>query len=141
MTQALLLWLALMLSIGIVAWSGSRRQAIAFAFMAAVTIVIPLAALGYPSFRIPPGQLTVHGARVDVDKAIYVMVSTDGDEPRLIVLPYSESTAQQLQSAQDGTADGEGTVVMTQNEDGSPGFAEEEAGDRNPPKNAEVPLL
>ena len=141
MTQALLLWLASVLAIGAVAWFGTRRQAIAFAVIAAATIAIPLAALGYPSFMLPVGQLTVHGARVDVDKAIYVMVSADGNEPRLLVLPYSESTAQQLQQAQDGAADGEGRVVMTQGEDGSPGFAEEEAGGRNPPKNAEVPLL
>lgn len=140
MTQSLLLWLAFVLATAIVAAANPRRrQAIAFAMVAAATIAIPVAALSYPSPWLPSGQQTVLGARIDVGKAIYVML--DGPEPRLFVLPYTEQTAQQLQQAQDGAADGEGTVVMTQGEDGSPGFAEEEAGGRNPPKNAEVPLL
>jgi hypothetical protein len=140
MTHALLLWLATVIAIGVVAAvNPNRRQAIAFAVIAAATIVVPLAALSYPSSWLPSGQQTVLGVRVDVDKAIYVML--DGPEPRLFVLPYTEQAAQQLQEAQDGASDGEGRVVMTQGEDGSPGFAEEEAGGRNPPKNAEVPLL
>lgn len=140
MTHALLLWLATVIAIGVVAATNPRRrQAIAFAIVAAATIAIPVAALSYPSPWLPSGPQTVLGVRVDVDKAIYVML--DGPQPRLFVLPYSEQAAQQLQQAQDGAADGEGRVVMTQGEDGSPGFAEEEAGGRNPPKNAEVPLL
>ncbi len=145
MTLSLLLWLAFVAATAIVAATNPRlRQAVAFAVIAAATIAIPLAALSYPSPWLPTGQKTVLGVRVDVDKAIYVMLddpSSSGGEPRLFKLPYSEGLAQQLQQAQDGTADGEGTVVMTQGEDGSPGFAEEEAGGRNPPKNAEVPLL
>lgn len=140
MTQSLLLWLATVIAIGVVAAINPNRwQAIAFAVIAAATIAVPLAALSYPSSWLPSGQQTVLGARIDVGKAIYVML--DGPEPRLFVLPYSEQTAQQLQEAQDGTADGEGTVVMTQGEDGSPGFAEEGGGGRQEPKNAEVPLL
>lgn len=140
MTLSLTLWAILVVAIGLVAATNpKRRQAVAFAVIAAATITIPLAALGHPTPWRPAGTLTVLGVQVDVDKAIYVMVG--GPEPRLIVLPYSEQAAQQLQEAQDGTADGEGTVVMTQGEDGSPGFAEEEAEGRNPPKNAEVPLL
>lgn len=141
MTLSLTLWAILVLAIGIVAAvNPRRRQAIAFAIIAAATIAIPVGALSYPSPWLPSGQQTVLGVRIDVDKAIYVML--DGSpEPRLFVLPYTEQTAQQLQAAQDGTADGEGTIVMTQGEDGSPGFAEEEAEGRNPPKNAEVPLL
>lgn len=145
MTHSLLLWLAFVLAIGIVAATNpKRRQAIAFAIVAAATISIPVAALSYPSPWLPSGPQTVLGARIDVGKAIYVMLdgsSSAGGEPRLFVLPYSEQTAQQLQEAQDGTADGEGTVVMTQGEDGSPGFAEEGGGGRQEPKNAEVPLL
>ena len=140
MTHSLLLWAILVVAIGIVAATNPRRrQGIAFAIVAAASVAIPLAALGYPTPWRPSGTLTVLGVQVDVDKAIYVMVG--GPEPRLLVLPYTEQAAQQLQQAQDGAADGEGTVVMTQGEDGSPGFAEEEAGGRNPPKNAEVPLL
>lgn len=140
MTQSLLLWLAFVLATAIVAATNPRRrQAIAFAIIAAATLAVPVAALSYPSPWLPSGPQTVLGVRVDVDKAIYVML--DGQEPRLFVLPYTEQAAQQLQQAQDGAADGEGRVVMTQGEDGSPGFAEEEAGGRNPPKSAEVPLL
>lgn len=140
MTHSLLLWLAFVLATAIVAAvNPRRRQAIAFAIVAAATIAIPVAALSYPSPWLPSGSHQVLGVRVDVDKAIYVML--DGPEPRLFVLPYTEQAAQQLQQAQDGAADGEGRVVMTQGEDGSPGFAEEEAEGRNPPKNAEVPLL
>lgn len=142
MTLSLLLWLAFVLAIGIVAATNPRRrQAIAFTIIAAATIAIPVAALSYPSPWLPSGPQTVLGARVDVDKAIYVMVSTEGSEPRLLVLPYSEQSAQQLQAAQDGTADGEGTVVMSEGEDGSPGFAEEGAGGTNEPKPVEVPIL
>ena len=139
MTHSLLLWLATVIAIGIVAATNpNRRQTIAFAVSAAATVAVPLAALSYPSSWLPSGQQTVLGVRVDVDKAIYVML--DGPQPRLFVLPYTEQTAQQLQQAQDGTADGEGTIVMTQNEDGSPGFSEENERAEQP-KSAEVPLL
>lgn len=140
MTLSLLLWLATVIAIGVVAATNPRRrQAIAFAIVAAATIAIPVAALSYPSPWLPSGQQTVLGARIDVGKAIYVML--DGPQPRLFVLPYTEQAARQLQQAQDGAADGEGTVVMTQGEDGSPGFAEENGAGRQEPKTAEVPLL
>ena len=141
MTLSLLLWLLFVVATAAIALTNpNRRQAVAFTIVAAATFAIPLAALSHPSPWLPSGQKTVIGARVDVDKAIYVMLDAS-PEPRLFVLPYTEQTAQQLQQAQDGAADGEGRVVMTQGEDGSPGFAEEEAGGRNPPKSAEVPLL
>lgn len=140
MTLSLTLWAILVIAIGLVAATNpNRRQAVAFAIVAAATIAIPVAALSYPSPWLPLGPQTVLGVRVDVDKAIYVML--DGPEPRLFVLPYTEQAARQLQEAQDGAADGEGTVVLTEGEDGSPGFAEEEAGGSTPPKSAEVPLL
>ena len=140
MTLSLTLWAILVIAIGLVAATNpSRRQAVAFAIIAAATIAIPLAALGHPTPWRPAGTLTVLGVQVDVDKAIYVMVG--GPEPRLIVLPYSEQAAQQLQEAQDGTADGEGTVVLTEGEDGSPGFAEEGGSGREQPKTADQPLL
>lgn len=140
MTLSLALWAILVIAIGaIAATNPRRRQAIAFTIVAAASVAIPLAALGYPTPWRPAGTLTVLGVQVDVDKAIYVMVSTGG-EPRLFVLPYTEQAAQQLQEAQDGTADGEGTVVLTEGEDGSPGFSEEN-GQAEQPKSAEVPLL
>lgn len=141
MTLSLTLWAVLVIAIGIVAATNPRRrQAGAFMIIAAASVAVPLASLGYPTPWRPTGTLTVLGVQVDVDKAIYVMVSTGG-EPRLLVLPYSEQAAQQLQQAQDGTADGEGAVVLTEGEDGSPGFAEEGGAGRDQPKSAEVPLL
>jgi hypothetical protein len=140
MTLSLTLWAILVVAIGIVAATNPiRRQAVAFTIVAATSVAIPLAALGHPTPWRPAGTLTVLGVQVDVDKAIYVMVG--GPEPRLLVLPYSEQAAQQLQEAQDGTADGEGAVVLTEGEDGSPGFAEEGGAGVTPTKSAEVPLL
>ncbi len=133
MTTALTLWLAFALSIGAVAFANpTRRQAIAFFLVAALTLPAAFIPLGHATPILPNGQLTVLGARIDIGKAIYVMV--DGPTPKLIVLPYSEAAASQLQQALDGVADGEGTVTMRQGVDGSPGFSEETP----PPEPAKV---
>lgn len=132
MTTALTIGLLLVLAVGAVAFFGTRRQAVAFALVSAAAFPLPMAALGHATPTAPPsGPLTVLGARIDVDKAIYVMV--DGPTPKLYVLPYSEQAANQLQKAMDGTADGEGTVTMEMGADGAPGFAES-ALPAEPPK-------
>lgn len=140
MTTALTIGLAIVLAIGVIAYFGTRRQAVAFALVAVAAFPLPMAALGHATPWTPPdGQLTVLGARIDVDVAIYVMI--DGAEPRLYVLPYSEQAASQLQKAMDGTADGEGVVTMNMDANGDPGFAES-ATPSEPPKQAgEVQLL
>jgi hypothetical protein len=98
-----------------------------------------LLTLGHPSFTKPPaGEYTVLGARIDVDEAIYVLL--DGPVPKYYVLPYSQQSANDLQVAQEGTADGEGTVGMSMGEDGSPGFAEE-APPPEPDKQAERAII
>lgn len=140
MTTALTIGLLLVLAVGAVAWFGTRKQALVFAAIACAAFPLPMAALGHATPTAPPsGPLTVLGARIDVDKAIYVMV--DGPQPKLYVLPYSEQAANQLQKAMDGTADGEGTVTMEIGGDGAPGFAEETPPAEEPKQAREVPLL
>lgn len=140
MTPAITLWLAFVLAVGAIAWFGSRRQAIAFLVLALVTAPATALPLGHAApWQPAPGQYTVLGARIDIDEAIYVLL--DGDpSPRFYRLPYSQSAANQLQAALDGTADGEGSVSMRLGEDGSPGFREE-GGAAEEPKRAEQPTL
>lgn len=144
MTIAITIGLLLVLAIGAVAFFGTRRQALVFAAIACAAFPLPMAALGHATPTAPPsGPLTVLGARIDVDKAIYVMVDGPGvgGEPRLYVLPYSEQAASKLQKAMDGTADGEGTVVMEMGADGTPGFAEDVPPAGEQKQAREVPLL
>lgn len=144
MTTALTIGLFLVLAVGAVAFFGTRRQAVAFALVAAAAFPLPMAALGGAAPWMPSGgPLTVLGARIDVDKAIYVMIDGPGvgGAPRLYVLPYSEQAANQLQKAMDGTADGEGTVTMEMGGDGAPGFAEDVPPAEEPKQASEVQLL
>jgi len=140
MTIAITIGLLLVLAIGAVAFFGTRRQAVAFALVAAAAFPLPMAALGHATPTAPSGgPLTVLGARIDVDKAIYVMV--DGPQPKLYVLPYSEQAASKLQKAMDGTADGEGTVTMEMGADGTPGFAEETPPPEKPKAQNETAII
>ena len=139
MTTAITIGLALILAIGAIAYFGTRRQAVAFALVAVAAFPLPIAALGHATPVAPPaGPLTVLGARIDVDVAIYVLI--DGPEPKLYVLPYTEQAANQLQKAMDGTADGEGVVTMEMGGDGDPGFAES-VPPAEAPKRGETAIL
>lgn len=139
MTHSLALWLAFVIAVGAIAYFGTRRQAIMFAIAAALTLPAAFLPLSYATpLAPPPGKHTVLGARIDVDVAIYVLI--DGEEPRLYRLPYSAEAANQLQAAQDGTADGEGGVALRVGQDGSPGFSEDSAAPE-PQKQAERALL
>ncbi|RVI65319.1 hypothetical protein [Sinorhizobium meliloti] len=139
MTHSLALWLAFVIAVGIIAYFGSRRQAVMFALVAALTLPAAFLPLSYATpLAPPPGKHTVLGARIDVDVAIYVLL--DGEEPRLYRLPYSAEAANQLQAAQDGMADGEGGIAIRVGQDGSPGFSED-SGTPEPPKQAERALL
>lgn len=140
MTHSLALWLAFVVAAGAIAYFGTRRQAIAFALAAALTLPAAFLPLSYATpLAPPPGKHTVLGARIDVDVAIYVLIDTP-TEPRLYRLPYSAEAANQLQAAQDGMADGEGGVALRVGQDGSPGFSED-SGTPEPPKQAERALL
>lgn len=140
MTPAITLWLAFVVAVGAIAYFGTRRQAIAFAIAAALTLPAAFLPLSYATpLAPPPGKHTVLGARIDVDVAIYVLLDTP-TEPRLYRLPYSAEAANQLQAAQDGMADGEGGVALRVGQDGSPGFSED-SGTPEPPKQAERALI
>ncbi|MDE3797006.1 hypothetical protein I7G59_06610 [Sinorhizobium meliloti] len=140
MTNSLALWLAIVVAVGAIAYFGTRRQAVAFALAAALTLPAAFLPLSYATpLAPPPGKHTVLGARIDVDVAIYVLIDTPA-EPRLYRLPYSAEAANQLQAALDGTADGEGGVALRVGQDGSPGFSED-SGTPEPPKQAERALI
>lgn len=139
MTVSLTLALAFTLAAGSIAWFGSRRQAVAFAILAAIMLPASFMPLGYASPFRPNCPCTVLGARIDPEKAIWVLI--DDIEPHFFKLPYSQMAANQLQAALDGAAESQGTVKMKMGEDGSPGFAEE-APAPDPEKTAETaPIL
>ncbi|RWX18457.1 hypothetical protein EHH54_41765, partial [Rhizobium leguminosarum] len=135
-------WLAFVLAAAAIAWFGTRRQALAFTILAILTAPATLLPLGHPAILAPPkGHYTVLGARIDVDKAIYVLLDGGDGEPRYYCLPYTAATANSLQNALDGAAGNGGSVGMRQGEAGSPGFAEEGAADADEPKQAETPMI
>jgi hypothetical protein len=139
MTPAVTLWLAFVTAAGAIAWFGSKRQAIAFVVVAIATAPLSLVPLGHATPLAPPaGEHTVLGARVDVDKAIYVLL--DGPTPVYYVLPYSEEAAKALQEAQRSAAEGEGQVAMRMGQDGTPGFFEK-APAPEPAKSAERAVI
>jgi hypothetical protein len=125
MTASLTLALFFILAAAAIAWFGSRRQAIAFALVASMALPASLIPLGRAApWQPQPGDYTVHGARIDVDVAIYVLVSAGPEEPRYYRLPYSAKTANELQEAMDGVADGEGRINMGIGSEGEPDFSE-----------------
>ncbi len=75
-------------------------------------------------WRPPSGKYTVLGARIDVNKAIYVLVDSGKGDPVYYVLPYSNQTAEQLQKAMEGARESGGRVGMQINGDGAIGIAE-----------------
>ncbi|NTG85884.1 hypothetical protein G6L15_06945 [Agrobacterium rhizogenes] len=140
MTAAITLWLGFVLSIGAITWFGTRRQAVAFTVVSIAMGFLSAIPLGYAAPWQPTnGQYKVLGARIDVDKAIYVLVDAD-PEPRLYKLPYSPQSANDLQNAQDAAeANGSGVVVSIGG--GAAGFAEGTERNREPPKPDEPPAL
>jgi len=116
-------WLALTLSLAAVtafaAWSRRDTHHRTMAVLA-LLVAVPVAfyalrvPLGLPDDPTPTGKWEVHGARIDVDTAIYVLVSRDGLEPRYFVLPYTTQTANQLQQAMDAAQGDEGPTMDMQ---------------------------
>ncbi len=136
MNAAITLWLAFVTAAGVIAWFGNRRQAIAFALVAAVVAPAAFITLGYAApWQPTAGQYKVLGARIDVDKAIYVLLDAD-PEPRFYKFPYSKEAAGELQNAQD-SADAHGSSVMMRLGGSAPGFAEEGQPDHEPQKQTE----
>jgi hypothetical protein len=139
MTTAVTLWLTSVAAMAIVAWFGNTRQAVALTCVAILTAPAALVPLGHATPLAPPaGEHAVLGARVDVDKAIYVLLDQP-DAPVYYVLPYSEEAAKALQDAQ-SAAEGEGQVAMRMGQDGKPGFYEK-SPPPEPAKSAERAVI
>lgn len=137
MTYAITLWLAFTLAAGAICWFGSKRQAIAFLLVAAATAPATLLPLGHAApWKPAKGHYTVLGARIDVNEAIYVLLSADTGEPRYYRLPYSAQQANELQKALD-TAEANGTGVGLTLDGEAAGFAEEGQPGADVPKQAE----
>ncbi len=125
MTHVALIWLGYVVATGLIALYGNVRQAIMFVLAVALLLPLQFTALGNAAiYGLPRGELTVIGARIDVDKAIYVLINGD-PEPRYFKLPYTPQKAGDLQKAMDGARNGRGKVKIKIRGDGSFGFAEE----------------
>ncbi len=124
MTYSLTLWLSYVLASAAIVWF-APRAAIPFAIIAALSLPASFLPVGTPIFWKPPsGKYTVLGARIDVNKAIYVLVDSGKGDPVYYVLPYSNQTAEQLQKAIEGARESGGRVGMQINGDGAIGIAE-----------------
>lgn len=131
MTAYITLWFAFIFATAVISWFGSKRQALAFCFVAAATGIVPAVTLGHPATHLPKGEHVVLGLKIDEPRAIYVLL--DGEEPRYYRLPYSDKAAKALQDAAYAAEEG-GEVVMNNSGDGQPGFAERMPAE--PPRKA-----
>lgn len=110
-------WLALTLSLaavtGFAVWS-RRETSARTATVLALLVAAPMAyyslkaPLSLPAENPAHGEYDVVGARIDVDVAIWVLLSQAGSEPRFYVLPYTAATANKLQQALDASQEGDG---------------------------------
>lgn len=143
MTTVTTTWLCLTLAIAALAWFGLPRWLTVVAVLAGSAIAYAAAPLplGMADYRAPAsGKYTVLGARVDIDKAIYVLLDNGNGEPHYYVLPYTQAKAQRLQNAMDGAANGEGDGVEGElGEDGEMAFHPKPVTDSGP-KEAEQPM-
>lgn len=100
------------------------------------------APIGYPDHdRVPPGEWTVLGARIDVDVAIYAMLDNGTGEPHLYRLPYTAGQADKLQQAIDATAaNAAGGVEAQADAEGEIEFHPKPV-EANPEKTPETPVV
>lgn len=113
-------WLGLSLLLSSMAWFSGRRIGAAFlpiaAMIAAFCLYVPL---GQPIPLMPPaGDYTVIGADIEVDIAIYALLKDGNKPPVYWRLPYSTASANQLQGAKDGSADGTGVRMKLDGQGG-----------------------
>ena len=125
-------WLALTLSLAAVTlfavWSRRDTHNRTMAVLA-LLVAVPVAfcvlrvPLGIADSDTPPmGKYAIHGARIDVDVAIYVLVSPEGGIPHHYVLPYSQKAANALQQAMDASAQGDEGPILEMTEQGDAVF-------------------
>jgi len=142
MTYAITIWLCFVLAVGALIYAKPNfYQAAVFLLAAFLLLPASMLTLGRAATWSPANaEYTVLGAPIDVDVAIYVLLDDPTGEPRYYRLPYSVGSANKLQAALDGAADGEGGVSMGFGIDGEPDFSETHS-ESGPPKQAETPLL
>lgn len=151
MTQFLDIWILLTMVLGMVAlfavWSrrGTAERGITVALFVVASAFSYFALqepLGHPDYdRVPPGEWTVLGARIDVDVAIYAMLDNGTGEPHLYRLPYSAGQADKLQQAIDATAaNAAGGVEAQADSEGEIEFHPKPV-EANPEKIPETPVV
>lgn len=127
-------WLAFSLMICAFAWASGKWWRAVLLPLAAVAVAVALwVPTGAPRFtHIPKGKYEVLWADIQVDKAIYVLL-TNGSLPVYYVLPYTESEANDLQSAINEGGEG-GTVKAEVNGKGGERYDGKPPVTGNPPK-------
>lgn len=136
-------WLAVTLLLAgltyIVIWSRHGVRGYAVGALAPSALLAALAvgsALGNPWPLVPPpGQYTVLGAKIDIDKAIYVLLDDGSDVPTYYRLPYTVGKANELQAAMDG----EGPAGAKIGGDGGVAFEGEAPVEGDEAKQPETP--
>ena len=131
-------WLGLALLLCIFAWYARRWVALTLpvaVVAAAVAVWLPT---GSPRFTAPPpGEYSVLGADIQVDRYIDALLKPANGDAVLYRLPYSTQQANALQGAQDG----EGGVKAKVGTDGGVGYTGEEPVTGLPPKAPEQPSV
>ena len=131
-------WLALAVLLCLFAWFAGRWLALALPVavaLAALAIYIPT---GSPRFTTPPpGEYSVLGADIQVDRYIDALLKPASGDAILYRLPYSTQQANQLQ----GAMDGEGGVKAKVDGEGGASFDGEAPVTGEPPKAAEQPAV
>jgi hypothetical protein len=135
-------WLAICAVLSVFAWFANRRFIAAFlpfaAIIAALAVYIPL---GKPTPVVPKaGRYTVLGADIQVNVAIFALLKQGDMEPVYVKLPYSASSASQLQNALDGAENGQG-VQATIDGDGGQTYDGATPVHGDEPKVPEAPAL
>lgn len=132
------IWFALVGLLAIYAWF---PRAWLLPIVAAVALMLVTAPLGHPAFWQPPaGQYTLIGARIDVGRAIYVLLDNGKGEPRYFRLPYSNKQANALQQAMDKAHAQGGNVGMRVGGEGAVGF-DNRAPQDDAPKQEQQPMF
>lgn len=127
MTASLALWAVAIIAAGVLLWFCRPKVSSLLIWIASAGVLLPASfiPLGEPAFmRPPPGKHIVLGARIDVDKAIYVLLDSNlGGAPRYYVLPYTTGTANKLQDALTASQGQQGEVEALFDEgEGEPVF-------------------
>jgi hypothetical protein len=127
------------------AYSAPRSRAYALAALVAATLaslpagVLPLSHAS--PFAPPDGTYQILGGRIDVDKAIYVLLDIDGT-PRLFIRPFTTSEANGLQEALDAmTIGGNGKATFGSGDPGGVGYDGEAPVAGDDTKQPEQPVV